>query len=210
MSRVGARWAGLRTLVLAVAFVAALIETSAVPHGQTAGRGITVTAGADDLRALSDWDRQVTRLSDGGVLRLASTREDTLLAGRTHERFEQYYQGVRVFGAQLVRQMNNGQAVSVFGTYHPGMTLDTRASLSEDDALARAKDLTNGVPLAGLVPELVVLPKQDGGYALVWYVRVLTRSRASKRFATAICRPMQPSGPALACSVTRRRSARTT
>jgi bacillolysin len=176
MSHVGARWAGLRTFVMAAALGAALMETSAAPHGQTAGRSLTVTAGAADLRALSDWDRQVTRLSDGGMLRLASTRDDTLLAGRTHERFAQYYQGVRVFGAQLVRQVNHGQAVSVFGTYHPDIALDTRASLSEDDALARARDLTNGgVPLAGVAPELIVLPQQEGGYALTWYVRVLTR-----------------------------------
>jgi thermolysin len=160
---------------MAGALAAALIETSAVPHGQTTGRGVTVTAGTQDLRALSDWDRQVTRLSDAGALRLASTRADALLSGRTHERFEQYYQGVRVYGAQLVRQVNEGQAVSVFGTYHPAITIDTRASLSEDDALARATALTGGVPLTGVRPELVILPTQDGGYALTWYVRVLTR-----------------------------------
>jgi bacillolysin len=178
MFRLLARWAGLRTFVMAGALCAALIETSAVPHGQTttaAGRGVTVTAGAADLRALSDWDRQVTRLSDSGTLRLASTRADALLEGRSHERFEQYYQGVRVFGAQLVRQVNDGQAVSVFGTYHPAITIDTRATLSEDEALKRAAALTGGgVPLAGVPPELVVLPKPDGGYALTWYVRVLT------------------------------------
>jgi bacillolysin len=180
MVRVLPRWAGLRTLVMAGALGAALIVTAASPHGQTTptttpSRGVTVTAGADDLRALSDWDRQVTRLSDAGALRIASTREDTLIAGRSHERYEQYYQGVRVFGAQMVRQVNDGQAVSVFGTYHPAITLDTHATISEDDALARAATLTGGVPLGGVVPELVVLPKDDGTYALTWYVRVLTR-----------------------------------
>jgi thermolysin len=161
---------------VAGALAAALIETSAVPHGQTTGtRAVTVTAGADDVRALSDWDRQVTRLGDAGALRLASTRQDALLSGRSHERFNQYYRGVRVFGAQLVRQESDGQAVSVFGTYHPGITIDTQAALSEDDALARAASLTGGVPLTGFTPELVVLPKADGTYVLTWYVRVLTR-----------------------------------
>jgi thermolysin len=165
---------------------AALIATAAAPQGQTAGRGVTVAAGADDLRVLIDWDRQVTRLSDSGLLRLASLREDTLIAGRTHERFDQYYQGIRVYGAQLVRQVNQGQAVSVFGTYYSDITLDTRALLSEDDALARARDLTNGgVPLAGVVPELVVLPKDEGGYVLVWYVRVLTRKDLVALFVDA-------------------------
>jgi thermolysin len=165
---------------MAGALCAALTVTAAVPHGQTtpaspATRSVTVTAGADDLRALSEWDRQVTRLSDAGALRIASTREDGLMAGRSHERYDQYYQGVRVFGAQMVRQVNDGQAVSVFGTYHPSISLDTKATLSEDDALARAAAITGGVPLTGVVPELVVLPKDDGSYALAWYVRVLTR-----------------------------------
>jgi bacillolysin len=176
MVRVLARRAGVRTLVMAAALCAALIETSAVPHGQSSSASrVVVTAGSQDLRALSDWDRQVTRLSDSGALRLASTREDTQIAGRTHERYDQYYQGVRVYGAQLVRQVNDGQAVSVFGTYHPAIAIDTRASLSVDDALARAASLTSGVPLQGVPPELVVLPKPDGSYALTWYVRVLTR-----------------------------------
>jgi bacillolysin len=169
-----------RTVVMTLALGLAVIATSATLHGQTegqpsTGRGIMVTAGADDLRALSDWDRQVTRLSDSGTLRLASTREDTMLAGRSYERFDQYCQGVRVYGAQLVRQMNDGQAVSVFGTYYPDIAISTRATLSEDDALARAKTLIDGgVALTGVAPELVVLPKDDGSYVLAWYVRVLT------------------------------------
>lgn len=176
MFRVLARRAGVRTLVMAAALCALVIEGSAVPHGQTtSGSRVVVTAGSQDLRALSDWDRQVTRLSDSGALRLASTREDTQLAGRTHERYDQYVQGVRVYGAQLVRQVTNGQAVSVFGTYHPSIAIDTHASISEDDALARAASLTGGVPLQGVPPELVILPKPDGSYALTWYVRVLTR-----------------------------------
>jgi bacillolysin len=83
---------------------------------------------------------------------------------------------VRVFGAQLVRQVNHGQAGSVFGTYHPAIAIDTQASLSEDDALARAKALTGGVALQGAPPELVVLPEPDGTYVLAWYLRVLTRT----------------------------------
>src|SRR5262249_27526977 len=108
MFRVFAHGAGLRPLVLTAALLAIVFETSAVPHGQSSGVSrVTVTAGAADVRALSDWDRQVTRLSDAGALRLASTVDDAQLAGRTHERYDEYYQGVRVLGAQMVRQVNN-------------------------------------------------------------------------------------------------------
>src|SRR4029079_14285589 len=60
-------------------------------------------------------------------------------------------------------------------TYHPSISLDTKATLGEDEALARAAAITGGAPLTGVAPELVVLPKDDGSYALAWYVRVLTR-----------------------------------
>jgi bacillolysin len=188
MSCFPVRWAGPRALVMALTLGVALISTSATAQDaqeQTVSRAITVTAGAQDLRALSDWDHQIDSLSGAGLLRLRMTREDTLLPGRTHERFDEYYQGVRVFGAQLVRQVANGQAVSVFGTFHPSIAIDARPSLNEDDALARARDLTGGLPLSGSVPELVILPKEDGSYALAWYVRVLTRKDLVALFVDA-------------------------
>jgi bacillolysin len=183
MSRFAVR-RGLRTVGLALALGATLIGTSAVPRGQTVAR-VTVTAGAQDLRALSEWDRQVTRLSDSGTLRLAVSSADTLATGRSHERYDQFYQGVRVYGAQLVRQVNEGQAVSVFGTYHSAIAIDTHATVSEDDALVRARSLTGGVPLTGVPPELVVLPNADGTYTLAWYVRVLTQKDLVALFVDA-------------------------
>ncbi len=177
MSSFPVRWVGPRTLLMAATLGVALTSTSSTPHAQDApaSRIITVTAGSQDLRALSDWDHQIDSLTDTGVLRLKSSTDDTLLPGRTHQRFDEYYNGVRVFGAQLVRQVANGQAVSVFGTYHQPSGLDSRVNVSVDDALTRAAALTGGLPLSGLQPELVILPKDDGTYALTWYVRVLTR-----------------------------------
>src|SRR5581483_11275859 len=177
MSSFPVRWVGPRTLLMAATLGVALTSTSSTPHAQDAlaSRAITVTAGSQDLRTLSDWDHQIDSLTDTGVLRLKSSTDDTLLPGRTHQRFDEYYNGVRVFGAQLVRQVANGQAVSVFGTYHQPSGLDSRVNVSVDDALTRAAALTGGLPLSGLQPELVILPKDDGTYALTWYVRVLTR-----------------------------------
>ena len=40
-----------------------------------------------------------------GELRVRQTRDDTLIPGRTHERADQYYRGVRVFGADVARQL---------------------------------------------------------------------------------------------------------
>ena len=47
-----------------------------------------------------------------------------MLGGREHERLDQYHQGVRVFGGELVRQADGGQTVSVFGALYAGIGLD--------------------------------------------------------------------------------------
>ena len=144
MSGLPARWAGLRHVRHGWRARARRGPDRDVPHGQTAARspaarGVTVTAGAQDLRALSEWDRQVTRLSDS---RCAAARgphvRTTLVTGRLHERYNQYDQGVRVYGAQLVRQVNRDRPCRCSARIIPRSALDTRATLSEDDALARA------------------------------------------------------------------------
>jgi Zn-dependent metalloprotease len=44
-------------------------------------------------------------------------QEDTLIPDREHERLDQYHRGVRVWGADVSRQLrSNGQVVSSYGT----------------------------------------------------------------------------------------------
>ena len=69
-----------------------------------------------------------------GKLRLAQVADDTLMTGHTHERLDQYYKGVRVFGGHTVRQMAQGQAVSIFSQLYSDIALDSTPLLSKDDA----------------------------------------------------------------------------
>ena len=46
-------------------------------------------------------------------------------AGRMHERLRQNYMGVPIVGADLTRQSEGGVTVSMFGTLHAGIGLDT-------------------------------------------------------------------------------------
>ena len=39
-----------------------------------------------------------------------------MLPGRVHERYDQEYRGVPVFGGGVARQLDAGQTVSVFGS----------------------------------------------------------------------------------------------
>jgi Zn-dependent metalloprotease len=184
MSDTHTRWTGSRALVSTFALGVAMAVTATAPRAQTGGaatgaaNGHAVRINAATAAAVADWDRQIDGLKRDGALRLSVSRPDTLIEGRTHERFDQYYNGVRVFGAQTVRQVTaEGQAVSVFGTVHAQIALDTTPTLSADQAIARAAELTGGGDvLTGRAPELLVLPYGDNQYALAWLLHVGLRT----------------------------------
>jgi Zn-dependent metalloprotease len=157
----------------------------ATTRGQSAARPVHITA---NRGAALDWDRQIGHYVDAGTLRLAKSRPDEVIEGRTHDRFDQYYGAARVFGAQLVRQHDGAQAVSVFGTIHPDITIDATPALSSDQARERAAELTGGRVLPDREPELLVLPREGGetaAYVLVWKVVVSTRADVFSLFVDA-------------------------
>ena len=125
-------------------------------------------------RDAASWDGRIQSLVADGALKLRQVRADTMLPGRRHERFAQVYQGVPVFGGELVRQSGEAGVVSVFGTFYEGIELDVRPTLSA--AAARALVEAPGAPrfLTGRDPELVVLPDGGGGYSLCWRLRAWT------------------------------------
>ena len=129
------------------------------------------------LAALRDWDRRVTADIRSGDLRRRSVREDTLVPGHSHERYDQYFRGVRVYGGDLARQLNAvGQTVSIFGTIYDGIAVDTSASLPQAAAKRRIEELGGAALGESRQPELLVLPLEDGsgGFALVWHERVVS------------------------------------
>ncbi len=138
----------------------------------TRGRLLVAPASIGDLRA---WDVQVGRMLRDGSLHVRASEDDPMLPGRTHEHLDQYFGGVRVFGANLTRQADRGQTVSVFGVLYAGIAIDTTPTLSSDDAAAVVAKVAGAAPGPGRAPELVVLPRDEGGYVLAWRARVMTR-----------------------------------
>ena len=63
-------------------------------------------------------------MTRSGELRSRRIDADTLVAGREHEHFDQYYAGVPVFGGGATRQTENGLAISVYGTIYSDIALD--------------------------------------------------------------------------------------
>src|SRR5262249_55715922 len=80
---------------------------------------------------LRTWDAPVDSMRRSGELVLNRTRTDTLLAGRTHERYAQYVHGIRVVGGEVTRQINRGITTSIFGELHQVSGVPDQPEISE-------------------------------------------------------------------------------
>ena len=137
------------------------------------------TGGGSTLFELRAADTLVDRLRRDGALRLATRADDPLVPGRSHERLRQYHAGVQIFGAEVTRQTARGVTLSLFGTLHLGVEVQTTPGLSADDAARIIERLGNLRPGGSTSPRLVVLPDREhqGVYRLVYEARAFTGTR---------------------------------
>lgn len=134
-----------------------------------------VLAGAAQRRELREWDRRVDALVRSGELARRTVRTDTTLAdGRLHARYDQYFNGVRVVGGEIVRQERNGLTESIFGTLHGAINISTEPTIGEDAAIKAFGEMTDRRLRPEFRPELVVVAKDEGGYALAWRAHIWT------------------------------------
>ena len=170
----GRRWS-IALLVLCLA-APVLMAARQAPGGSGAGtrqdrpREIGATQRAD----LRTWDSEIGRMVREGELRLRASETDLLLGGRRHQRFDQYHRGVRVFGGEMVRQRDGVETVSVFGTAYAAIDIDTTPTLSGQDAATAASRLAGTSRGPARTPDLMVVPRDAGGFALVYRVRLVT------------------------------------
>ena len=172
--------------------VAVVIAGLAFPSARGAGKHdiLTLSIGTGNtLSELRQADTMVTQLHRNGTLRLIMpTGDDPLAQGRTHERFGQYHEGVPIFGAEVTRQTAGGVTVSIFGTVHLAVTLNTAAVLSSEEAARIIERLVDRPAGTAISPTLVVLPDRNGGdgYRLVYEARVFSGTRLMAYFIDAI------------------------
>jgi len=172
---------GLRLSVLAAICAVAVDGRAPAAHAQVRSTTVVATS-AGELRT---WDASVDRMVRDDQLRQRRVTADTLIAGRTHERFDQYYNGVRVYGGDVARQLDNGLTVSVFGTVYSGIDIDVTPSLSPDD-VKEIVEAQSGVTLgAEKIPELVVLSDDSGGYRLTFHAKAFTEEEGWEYFVDA-------------------------
>ncbi|MFI5178904.1 MAG: alkaline phosphatase family protein [Vicinamibacterales bacterium] len=115
------------------------------------GRDMSDAAALAELRA---WNQVITEAWQAGELTRVAVEEDALVTGRRHERFQQTYGGVPIWGGVVRRQVNSfGQTESIFGTYYPDVELEITPAIAGS---------------AGATLE--VLPT-DRGFRLTWATR---------------------------------------
>ena len=147
--------------------VAGGIETAAqAPRGALTLAATSATTGIAELRQV---DALVETLVRADELVIRSRFADRQLAGRVHESAMQYHRGVPVHGGGITRQLAGGATVSIFGTIHQGIDIDTTPALSATAARTALQNLSAGAALvSGPLPSLTIFPLPDRSYALTW------------------------------------------
>jgi len=153
-------------------------------QGSDTSRGRTII-GAQSTAERRAWTSRIDAMLRSGELRIRQSRDDEMIAGRTHERADQYYRGVRVFGADVTRQLQGCVTESIFGTIYEGIDIDPSPAIDEDRAREMLTSRLGGTVNPALRGELVVLPLDAGGYALTWRFRIAQRADTRQYFVSA-------------------------
>jgi bacillolysin len=161
--------------------VRAAAPVPAIAQGQSGPVRVAVTS----IRGLREWDAAIDSLERSGDLRLRQHRADALKTGREHDRLDQYYKGVRVFGGDVARQTERGVTVSLFGTVYDGIEMDANPRLSADEARSAIEQAAGAPMRPGAAPELIVLPRESGGYDLAYRARVFSEAGLFMYFVDA-------------------------
>lgn len=140
------------------------------------GHGALSTIAAASSASLREWDGRTQAMLRSGELRTRRVRDDTQIPGRVTERADQYYRGVRVFGADVSRSIDDqGIVQSVFGNVYSGIDISPDPKLGPDEVRARVTELTGYEQAETNEPELVVLPGDAADtFALAWRMRAVT------------------------------------
>ena len=131
---------------------------------------LAVAAGyATDVDELRRWDAAVDAMARTGELVVVSRQADRTLPGRTHEYLAQLFEGVRVHGGGVSRQLDQaGVTVSLFGTVYTGIDVETAPVLVPEEAYAGVMRRAGAAPADRGEAGLVILPRFDGSYELTY------------------------------------------
>ncbi|MGZ3440572.1 MAG: hypothetical protein ACXVDD_13710, partial [Polyangia bacterium] len=113
-------------------------------------------------------------------------RQQITADGNDHVRLQQTYDGVKVWGSDIVVHSDSGNVTGVDGTVLgalrgldllPSLADTTAMTLAKTDYVKSARD-ASAVRYGGESMELVVLPLEDGSARLAWHVIFATEGLA--------------------------------
>ena len=134
---------------------------------------------------LRRWDSYVSEATRSGDLRVRRVVRDPLVPAHTMERLQQFHDGVRVWGAEVVRNSERGVATWVFGSLVPEIGISVEPRLSPPQARDRFHRVAGGPARVVREPELVVLPLASGEYRLAFTTVVARRNDIVRVFVDA-------------------------
>jgi bacillolysin len=167
-----------------LAAVTVLFSSLAVGRTASQSQVKALTVAPTTIAAVRDWDVSVNRMVRAHELEVRRTRSDTLLPGRTIEQLDQYFQGVRVWGGSVSRQLIGSQAASVFGQLYADIAVDVVPTLTQDEAKAAVERIGGAELGLDRLPELVILPTENA-FRLVWVGEVVTLADSLRIFLDA-------------------------
>jgi bacillolysin len=176
-----------RTIRPAAAAIAAWLVFAGASAPTPLAQGVRGRQRIDAVSAadVRSWGQRVDGMLRSGELRLRERRNDLVLSGRQHERSDQYHEGVRVFGADVSRQLERGRVVSVFGNVHAAVAIDTNPEIDEAGVLEIVQERLQAERDLRDEPELVILPGEGDSYKLTWRLRAFRNGDIRQYFVDA-------------------------
>ena len=91
----------ISSVALVLLVLLGLARVLAAPPRQGARSDSQSPPARDDSPALNAQDLRVNAMTQRGQLSVRHVEQDLVLPGHQHERFDQYFNGVRVFGGDI-------------------------------------------------------------------------------------------------------------
>ena len=136
------------------------LTTPALSQDEPVQQGVSFFA--RETAETLEWDARVVAMEAAGELQRITAEPGSLASGWFHERFQQHYRGLRVFGAQLLRHWHGGRVVLVNGRYQDGINLDASPRLGPEEARLVAERAVGRSAQAAGEPELLIYPSEAG------------------------------------------------
>ncbi len=136
---------------------------TASAFGQVQRSGQEVSVVAQKPAAVGEWDARLTAMVMAGELQRINAESETIAPRWFHERFQQRYRGLRVFGNHLIRHWQDGRVVLVNGRYHSDIGVNTTPAIGPAEARLAAEGAdSSGTGRVVNSPELLIYPSAKG------------------------------------------------